>query len=211
MMNSDLMPGFESLRIERKPRLRMMVDIDGTQLDVEQLSQGEKSLMALVGSIASRLSMMNPALPDPLEGRGIIMIDEVDLHLHPRWQQGIIDRLCSVFPNCQFILTTHSPLVISPSQNILAYMLDNGEIRQLGNLYGMDANQVLLQEMDVSIRNQEVQDKLDDILDLIHDRNFLEAHAEIKELEEKLPTDHWKLNKIKILLMRKEAQFAKNN
>lgn len=90
-------------------------------------------------------------------------------------------------------------------------MLDNGEIRQLGNLYGMDANQVLLQEMDVSIRNQEVQDKLDDILDLIQDRNFLEAHAEIKELEEKLPTDHWKLNKIKILLMRKEAQFAKNN
>ena len=78
-MNSDLMPGFESLRIERKPRLRMMVNIDGTQLDVEQLSQGEKSLMALVGSIASRLSMMNPALPDPLEGRGIIMIDEVDL------------------------------------------------------------------------------------------------------------------------------------
>ncbi|WP_419784273.1 AAA family ATPase [Maridesulfovibrio sp.] len=206
-----LMPGFENLRIERKPRLRMMVDKDNSQLDVEQLSQGEKSLMALVGSIASRLSMMNPALAEPLEGRGIIMIDEVDLHLHPRWQQGIIDRLRSVFPNCQFILTTHSPLVISNSQNILAYMLEDGDIRQLGNLYGMDANQVLLQEMGVGIRNQDVQDKLDDVLDLIHDREFPEAHAEIKELEKELPTDHWELNKIKILLMRKEAQFAKNN
>ncbi len=207
----QLMDGFSNLKIERKPNLRMMVEKNGVSLNVEQLSQGEKSLMALVGSIASRLSMMNPALDNPLEGRGIIMIDEVDLHLHPRWQQGIIDRLCSVFPNCQFILTTHSPLVISNSQNILAYMLDDGDIRQLGNLYGMDANQVLLDKMDVVVRNQAVQKSLDDILDLIHDREFSEAHAEIKELEETLPTDHWELNKIKILLMRKEAQFAKNN
>ena len=202
------MPGFENLRIERRPKLRMMMDKDGISLNVDQLSQGEKSLIALVGSIASRLSMMNPKLPDPLEGRGIVMIDEVDLHLHPRWQVSIIERLRTAFPNCQFILTTHSPLVVSNAQNILTYMLDNGEIHKADNLYGMDVNQVLLQEMSVAIRNREVQDALDDILDLIHDRDFSAAHDRILDLEKILPDNNWELNKIKILLLRKEAQFC---
>ena len=205
------MPGFENLRVERRPRLRMMVDKEGVPLNVEQLSQGEKSLMALVGGIASRLAMLNPVHLNPLTGRGIVMIDEVDLHLHPKWQRGIIDRLRMAFPNCQFILTTHSPLVISNSQNILTYMLEDGEIHKVENLYGLDANQVLLQEMGVGIRNQNVQDTMDDILDLINDRNFPEAREQIRLLDEKLPEDNWELNKIKILLMRKEAQFAKNH
>lgn len=167
--------------------------------------------MALVGSIASRLAMMNPSLPDPLQGRGIVMIDEVDLHLHPRWQAGIISRLRSAFPNCQFILTSHSPLVVSNAPDVRAFLLDNGELHQVGNIFGMDANQVLLQEMDVGIRNQEVQDEFDAILDLIQDRDFLSAHDRISHLEDIVPKDNWELNKIKILLMRKEAQFAKNN
>lgn len=205
------MSGFDNLRIERRPRLRMMVDKNSIPLNVEQLSQGEKSLMALVGSIASRLAMMNPSLPDPLQGRGIVMIDEVDLHLHPRWQAGIISRLRSAFPNCQFILTSHSPLVVSNAPDVRAFLLDNGELHQVGNIFGMDANQVLLQEMDVGIRNQEVQDEFDAILDLIQDRDFLSAHDRISHLEDIVPKDNWELNKIKILLMRKEAQFAKNN
>ena len=55
-----------------------------------QLSQGEKSLMALVGDIARRLAMMNPMLENPLNGEGIVLIDEVDMHLHPTWQRTII-------------------------------------------------------------------------------------------------------------------------
>ncbi|NJB66695.1 putative ATP-binding protein involved in virulence [Desulfobaculum xiamenense] len=208
---STFMPGFENLKIKRKPRLRMMVDKDGVPLNVEQLSQGEKSLMALVGSISSRLSMMNPILPDPLKGRGIVMVDEIDLHLHPKWQRDIIDRLRNTFPNCQFILTTHSPLVISNSPNTLTYILNNGEIERVGNLYGMDANQVLLQEMGVEIRNSEIQNKLDDLMDLIQERKFSEAKSITSELEQILPADHWELNKVKILLLRKEAQCAKNS
>lgn len=207
---SLFMPGLENLRIERRPRLRMMVDKDDRPLNVEQLSQGEKSLMALVGSIASRLSMMNPGLADPLTGNGIVMIDEVDLHLHPRWQVGIVEGLRTAFPNCQFILTTHSPLVVSQSRGIHACMLDNGEIRELGNLYGLDANQVLLQEMGVGIRNENVQNALDEILDLIQAREFPSAHERLRNLEEIVSEDHWELNKIRILLLRKEAQCAKN-
>lgn len=90
-------------------------------------------------------------------------------------------------------------------------MLNEGEAHPLGNMYGMDANQVLLQKMCVSIRDQQIQRKLDDILDLIHDRMFSKAHDEINELEKRISGDHWELSKIKILLMRKEAQFTKTN
>ncbi len=64
----------------------MSIDKNGQTLNVLQLSQGEKSLMALVGDIARRLAMMNPMLGNPLNGEGIVLIDEVDMHPHPTWQ-----------------------------------------------------------------------------------------------------------------------------
>lgn len=144
------MPDFKNLQVSRKPRLAMIIDKNDKTLNVNQLSQGEKSLMALVGDIARRLAMMNPSLENPLRGKGIILIDEIDMHLHPQWQRSIIQRLQTTFPNCQFILTTHSPLVISDTQDILVYDLDGQDITALPSLYGQDANTVLLQYMDTN-------------------------------------------------------------
>ncbi len=154
------MSDFSKLRVQRKPRLRMTVEKHGKTLDAAQLSQGEKSLMALVGDIARRLAMMNPSLENPLDGKGIILIDEIDLHLHPQWQRGIIQRLRNTFPNCQFLLTTHSPLVISDAKNVQCYILDDNQLTQIDDLYGLDANQVLLKVMDTDIRNEEVHKKI---------------------------------------------------
>ena len=130
------MPGFSNLKVRRRPRLHMSIDKSGETLNVLQLSQGEKSLMALVGDIARRLAMMNPALENPLHGDGIVLIDEVDMHLHPQWARTIIERLTSTFPNCQFVLTTHSPLVISDCKNVLVYALENGELTPVPSQYG---------------------------------------------------------------------------
>ena len=63
----------------------MILEKNGKEYDVNQLSQGEKSLLSLVGDIARRLVILNPGLDNPLEGEGVVMIDEVDLHLHPKW------------------------------------------------------------------------------------------------------------------------------
>ncbi len=117
------MPEFSQLRVKRKPRLHMAIDKAGETLNVAQLSQGEKSLMALVGDIARRLAMMNPALDNPLQGSGVVLIDEVDMHLHPTWQKNIVQRLRHTFPNVQFILTTHSSLVLSQLQTGEAYRI----------------------------------------------------------------------------------------
>jgi len=205
---STFMPGFSNLRVKRRPRLQMLIDKDGEPLNVAQLSQGEKSLMALVGDLARRLAMMNPTLGNPLQGEGVVMIDEVEMHLHPRWSRSLINNLCQTFPNCQFILTTHSPLVISDSRELSGYILNQEGLRPLSNLYGMDVNQVLLQEMGAEIRSREVQNKLDDLFDAIQDGDCALARRLLQDLANELPPDHLELSKAHLLLRRAEARHA---
>ena len=166
------MPGFANLRVKRSPRLHMAIDKNGQTLNVAQLSQGEKSLMALIGDIARRLAVMNPALDNPLMGDGIVLIDEVDMHLHPKWQRTLINQLTTTFPNCQFVLTTHSPLVISDSKDMLTYLIGENQVKPLAPLYGEDANTVLLDIMDTDIRNTDINTRLNDLLDAMHDSSI---------------------------------------
>lgn len=201
---TNFMPGFENLKVRRKPRLHMSIDKEGQTLNVLQLSQGEKSLMALVGDLASRLAIMNPTLANPLHGDGVVLIDEVDMHLHPQWARSIIARLTKTFPNCQFVLTTHSPLVISDCKDVLVYSLDNGALTQVPSQYGQDANSVLLEVMDTFVRNEDVTRRLNDLLDLIQERRIEEAQAALSELEAELPANNLELTKARLLL-RKEA------
>lgn len=210
---SQFIPEFSNLRVQRKPRLHMAVDKNGETLNVLQLSQGEKSLMALVGDIARRLAMMNPSLENPLEGKGVVLIDEVDMHLHPQWQRGIIDRLTSTFPNCQFVLTTHSPLVISDSKGILVYELNNSEIHRLPSQYGQDANKVL-SLMDTPSRNAILDTKLKDLFDLIQEQSFQKAKALLAAIEQDLNEDEAEPNaelaKAKVLLRAMERRLEKD-
>ncbi|UQS18149.1 AAA family ATPase [Pseudomonas sp. HS6] len=124
------MPGFTNLRIQRRPRLHMAIDKDGVTFNVAQLSQGEKSMLALVGDIARRLAMMNPSLDNPLHGNGIVLIDEIELHLHPNSQLSLISQLSKTFPNCQLVLTTQAPAMLSETQDTLVYLLNNGEVHE---------------------------------------------------------------------------------
>lgn len=86
---------------------------DGNDVTIEQISDGQRVFLGLVADLSRRMVMLNPALNNPLEGQGIVLIDEIELHLHPRWQQGVVPSLRTVFPNIQFIITTHSPIVLS--------------------------------------------------------------------------------------------------
>ncbi|WP_027390450.1 AAA family ATPase [Chrysiogenes arsenatis] len=207
---ANFMPGFSNLRVRRKPRLHMSIDKDGQTLNVSQLSQGEKSLMALVGDIARRLAMMNPGLENPLHGDGIVLVDEVDMHLHPSWQRSVIRRLTDTFPNCQFILTTHSPLVISDGKDVMVYSLENGELVTVSSQYGQDANTVLLDVMDTHIRNETVAKKLGDLLDLIQNGKLEEAKNKLNALKDELPSNNLELVKAQILLRKQEIKNAQN-
>ena len=207
---SNFMHGFSNLRVRRKPRLHMSIDKGKETLNVLQLSQGEKSLMALVGDIARRLAMMNPGLRNPLEGDGIVLIDEVDMHLHPSWQRSIIEHLTNTFPNCQFVLTTHSPLVISDCKDVLVYSIEDGKITKVPSQYGQDANSVLLDVMDTHIRNAHITEKLNDLLDLIQSNKIDQAKKQIEKLEKELPLRNLELVKARFLLRKRELEHEKN-
>lgn len=103
--------GFRNLHVEQKP-LRLLVDKDDQSFDLSQLSDGERSFLALICDLGRRLALANPELPNPLHGAGVVLIDELELHLHPRWQREVRDKLLAAFPNIQFVTTTHSPFII---------------------------------------------------------------------------------------------------
>lgn len=190
----------------------MMVEKDGKDLNINQLSQGEKSLLALVGDIARRLAILNPSLDDPLQGEGVVMIDEVDLHLHPKWQHDLIDKLVRTFPNVQFILTTHSPLIVSDSPNILVYSLENGNLHKTKNIYGEDANTLLNNIFDVPVRTPEVENDFNNIRRAISNQEFEIADNLINSIAKKVASGNTELLKVKLLLAQaKLAQKSATN
>lgn len=93
-----------------------------TQLELDQQSDGVQSILSMVGDIASRTSILNPQFGAEAAKKtsGIILIDEIDMHLHPSWQQTVLQSLQDAFPRIQFIVTTHSPQVLTTvsKQNI---------------------------------------------------------------------------------------------
>ncbi|HDX3177934.1 TPA: AAA family ATPase [Escherichia coli] len=110
----NFLPEISSVELQyTENEVRLVLAKDDLLLDAQQLSQGEKTILTLVGDLTRRLVLLNPKLNNPLQGKGIVLIDEVDLHLHPSWQQNIIEKLQHTFPNVQFIITTHSPQIVS--------------------------------------------------------------------------------------------------
>jgi len=99
------------------------------ELTLNQLSAGYRNMLALVMDFARRLAQANPHLENPLEAEAILMIDELDLHLHPTWQQKIIPDLRKVFPNTQIIASTHSPEVVTTVDNDQVWILEDYQVK----------------------------------------------------------------------------------
>ena len=123
---SAFFPDFSEMRVRRRPYQAMIIKKGEQVIEFSQLSQGEKCYLSLVCDIARRLAIANPGMNDPLEGEGIILIDEVDLHLHPKWQMEIVNKLTNIFKNCQFFISTHSPIVLSDIRKHQIITIDNG-------------------------------------------------------------------------------------
>lgn len=191
---AKILPGYTDLRVRRSP-LQMVVKKQGNELQINQLSDGEKCLIAMIGDLARRLAIANPTLVDPLAGEGIVLIDEIDLHLHPEWERRIPSLLTETFPNCQFIITTHSPQVLGEidPQNIRLMSRDDD-----GNIictipeqsFGLSTNEVIDELMmpddyqgAVLSRNQQVETKLNEMADLVDQKRYDEARKTIADLK----------------------------
>jgi predicted ATP-binding protein involved in virulence len=186
----QFLPEYRDLRVKRKPLLRMVVTKEGQELKIDNLSTGETCFLALIGDIARRLAIANPEKEDPLYGEGIILIDEIDLHLHPSWQRRVITRLTEVFPNVQFVVTTHSPQILSevrPESIRLLYSKDGAiHYAQPSQSYGLNSSQVLRELMDDPGMNKDVSAQLDTIAERIDQDDFDGARTLIEQLKIKL-------------------------
>ncbi|WP_263831690.1 AAA family ATPase [Sulfurospirillum oryzae] len=202
---TTMLPEFSNPHIETRP-LRFMIDknMNGQTLSyrIDQLSDGYKTVLAMVMDIAARMSEANPHLSNPLESEAIIMIDEVDLHLHPRWQQNILIDLQRTFPNVQFIVTTHSPQVLTTveAKNIQAIVLENGEPKKeiFDFSYGAKSHELLKEILGVDERpqNLEIVQKLNRYLKMVDQNEYNSSDA--KALRSEL--NNWGYGREKELL-----------
>lgn len=180
------LPKLSNLKVKRSTPIRMTTIKEDVELTINQLSSGEKNLFVMIADVARRLAIANP---DPsknaLEGEGIILIDEIELHLHPQWQRDIIPRLTSTFLNCQFIITTHSPQVLSNVKKENVFIVEDFQVYPAdAHTFGRDSNSILSELMGVSERPLEIQNKLTECLYKIDDGQIDEAKIMLRELSD---------------------------
>lgn len=176
-------------RIEDGPRSTpTLLDQDENPLNIKQLSDGERDLLALIFDLMYYLSLANPKLDDPLrDGEAVVLIDELDLHLHPRWQRTVVENLTKTFPNCQFIATTHSPQIIGEVSPDNIILLERGKPPyRPDQALGMDSNWILRHLMGASERDSKTERELSRIAGSIEDEQYDKATAAIETLRSTL-------------------------
>lgn len=112
--------------------------------DIHNLSAGYQSLLWMIIDIAYRLAHLNPYFQEIRNALGIVLIDEIDMHLHPNWQWKIVNALTKTFPNLQFIVTTHSPIIISSCSNAkIIRLYENQKASDISTSYAFSVDDVL--------------------------------------------------------------------
>ncbi len=159
---------------------------DGRKFKFSQLSSGEKMMLSLVVDIARRLAIANPSLDNKLEGEGIVLIDEIDLHLHPQWQRKLLPALTHTFPNIQFIVTTHSPQVLSHLSRESVFLLEDNKISDR-EIYteGRDSNSILQDAFHLPEVEKEYETEIKEIYNLISNYDVENAIKKLEKLKEK--------------------------
>lgn len=186
-----LLPGYSRPRVHR-PKSSEPVGINRPVLTVEkaghmiafdQLSHGERLLVALAGDIARRLAIANPESADPLLGEGVVLIDEIDLHLHPEWQAKVIPALRRTFPNVQLVVTTHSLIVLSYVPSECVRMLESFQlVEPPAPTEGREPNALASEVYGVPLRPEKTSKEIDRVARLIHDRRLDEAREGVAQL-----------------------------
>ncbi|OGB31198.1 MAG: hypothetical protein A3F78_05525 [Burkholderiales bacterium RIFCSPLOWO2_12_FULL_61_40] len=170
------------------------------------LSDGQKSIICLVADIARRMCLLNPQLgPEVLiKTPGVVLIDELDMHLHPVWQRAITRGLPAAFPAMQFIAASHSPQVIGELQPEQIILLSDvgGDHPQAS--YGLDSSRVLAEVMGAPMRTEEVERQLGEVFVAVEHNDFAAARKMIVKLSERAP-DLPELGRAEALMRRKEV------
>ena len=178
---------FKNLRtVEVDDVPRLVVDKHGMTLDLVQLSDGEKGVLALLLDLTRRLGQVHSTSPTPENEPAIVLIDELDLHLHPRWQRTIAKNLIEAFPGVQFIATTHSPQILGEVPAGQVIQLVNHEVKHVWQSFGMDSNWLLKYVMHGDVRNVGVESELLEIEARLDEFDIEAAEQLLNELRKRI-------------------------
>lgn len=156
------------------------------------LSDGYRNMVALVADVAWRASVLNPhyGANAAAQSEGVVLIDEVDLHLHPRWQRKVLGDLRRTFPRLQFIVTTHSPQAIaSARRDELRVLSNNAVIDARPFVEGRDSNSLLEDVFGVPERPNDVRAKIDELFRLLDEEKIEPAKTLFEALAAHLGPD----------------------
>jgi len=217
----DIVPSVSELFVDRSSgRAELKVNNDGININIYQASQGQQVLVGLAADLARRLVMLNPNSDNPLQGQGIVIIDEIELHLHPKWQQMIIYNLQTTFPNIQFIITTHSPQVLSTVDKRCIRQFSTDEDRNdivetpKFQTKGVKSADILARIMGTTaIPDIDEAHWVDDFSTQLFNGNRLDAELVLEKLIQHFDRDHPVitdcLNQIKIFEMKQRVKKIK--
>lgn len=168
---------------------------DNRETDTDNLSDGYRRLINIVLDLSFRCMLLNKGiygLEACAKTEGTVLIDEIDLHLHPTLQAVVMKGLQNAFPNIQFIITSHAPMIMSsiPFEEgnkiiKLTYSESNGYEANETKLFGMDASTIIETELNIPSRDANVQSSLDEIFDLIDEEDIESAKAKLNVMKSK--------------------------
>lgn len=152
---------------------------------IRLLSAGYQSILCLIMELAYRTALLNPRLEKLENLEGVVLIDEIDMHLHPKWQWKVLGALQSTFPKVQFIVATHSPIVISSAENAqLLLMRSPNEVEELPDAYGINIDDILELRQGSADMPPELKAWRREIRDALNRNDLPQAQAIIRKAEE---------------------------
>lgn len=195
-------------------REQVVLSINGNAQPFDNLSAGQRMMLALVADIAIKAVTQNAVLlppnelgpeDEPLprllrETPGIVLIDELDVHLHPRWQRRVATDLKENFPNIQFVCTSHSPQVIGEVRPEEIRMLEDGVVSTPPRSFGIDSSRILEELMEAKSRSESVETLLGKLFRLIDQEDFSAARDLLPEVEAKLGPDDPEITRARTLM-----------
>ncbi len=191
------------------PRYKDAVVVMGDQTCLFQnLSDGQRIMLTLIGDLARRAITLNPQMGKDVlrQTNGVVIIDELDLHLHPKWQRHVIQDLKTTFPKIQFVATTHSPQLIGEALPHEIRRIDGDQVTVPRRSYGIDSSRILEEVMNTTRRNSMVRDLLSQVFEAIEKEDFITARERLSEVEKKLGPDDSDVTRARTLMSFLESK-----
>jgi predicted ATP-binding protein involved in virulence len=199
---------------------QIVLCIEGNAQPLDNLSAGQRMMLALVADLAIKAVTQNAFLlpgdelgqdDEPLprvlrQTPGVVLIDELDVHLHPKWQRRVARDLKETFPAIQFACTSHSPQVIGELRPQEIRLLSGNEVTTPPRSFGIDSSRVLEELMDAKPRDESVADLLSQLFHLIDKENFNGARNLLPEVEAKLGPDDPEVTRARTLMTFLESE-----